>query len=38
MICPNCGTKMEMFGVTERGQYKYKCNKCYRIELRKRIK
>ncbi len=28
--CPKCGKgTMEMFGVTESGQYKYACSSCY---------
>ena len=28
--CPKCKQgKMEMFGVTERGAYKYACPRCY---------
>ena len=27
-----------MFGVTERGEYKYHCNKCYKIKLGQRRK
>jgi hypothetical protein len=38
MKCPKCGTEMEMFGVTENGQYKYYCKKCHIIELKERIK
>ena len=29
--CPNCGHwNMKMFGVSERGHYKYACTKCYK--------
>lgn len=28
-----CNEKMKMFGVTERGEYKYCCKKCYKIKL-----
>jgi len=38
MICPNCGNKMEMFGILESGMYKYYCTKCYRIEFKDRKK
>jgi len=34
MTCPNCGSKMELFGVLESGAYKYYCEKCYKIEIR----
>ena len=36
MICPNCGNKMEILGITENGTYKYYCNKCHKIKLKDR--
>jgi len=38
VICPNCGTEMEMFGVLETGARKYICSKCFRIETKDRRK
>ena len=29
--CNECKKKMEMFGVTEDGSYKYQCSTCYII-------
>lgn len=34
--CKECNEKMKMFGVTERGKYKYYCNKCHKIIFIKR--
>ena len=31
--CPDCGGKMTMFGINEKGQYKYSCEKCCNIEI-----
>jgi len=36
MICSNCKNKMSFFGITERGNRKYYCNKCYKIEFKNR--
>lgn len=33
VICPDCGHQMVVFGVSEKGEYKYYCNECNRIEL-----
>jgi len=39
MKCNKCNVKMEMFGVTERGEYKYCCNRCHKkITIQKKIK
>lgn len=38
MVCPNCKNKMTLFGITERGEYKYYCNKCTRIEIERKDK
>ena len=32
--CKKCGKPMVMFGVTERGGYKYCCNDCHIIEIK----
>jgi ribosomal protein S27AE len=34
MICPNCGNKMSFFGITERGNRKYYCGECHKIEFK----
>jgi hypothetical protein len=31
MFCEKCGSKLEFFGVTDKGVYKYCCPKCYKI-------
>lgn len=36
MMCPICRNIMSLFGVTERGEHKYYCNKCYKIEFEDR--
>lgn len=36
MICPDCGNKMSFFGITERGDRKYYCEKCYKIGFENR--
>ena len=33
MICPKCKLPMAFFGVTEKGEDKYYCNECHRIEI-----
>jgi len=39
MKCNKCNTEMEMYGVTEKGEYKYCCNRCYKkITVRKERK
>lgn len=31
VICPECGSEMELFGVFESGEWKFCCPKCHRI-------
>jgi len=31
--CKKCNTKLDFYGVTERGQHKYGCPKCYTKEV-----
>lgn len=28
-LCPNCKTKMELFGITDNSAWKFYCSKCY---------
>jgi len=34
MKCPHCGKNMTLFGVTDKGVFKYVCNMCARIEIK----
>lgn len=31
VLCPNCGSRMELFGVTDRGMWRFHCPECYTI-------
>lgn len=31
VFCPECGAKMELYGIFESGEYKFYCNACYRM-------
>jgi len=33
MICPKCKFPMALFGVNDKGEYKYFCNECKNTEF-----